>query len=145
VSGLFPLAGLSSIFPSRSRQPPARPLSHAASFQLPLLGGTLRIELRATPDPVSKPHARVLTELQDRSKLGGRRPSDAVESMKWEVVWEPAPLALGIALTIEGVVPAHGELTVVRVGLDLRGLTWLNHMRTERSRSRLRTPRSNGY
>ncbi len=102
----------------RSRQTPARPIPHAASFQLPLLGGTLRIELRATPDPIRNPHARVLTELQDRAKLGGRRPSDTVEGTTWNVVWEPAPLALGIALTTEGVVPTSGELTVVRAGLD---------------------------
>ena len=141
----FPLAWLSSIFPSRSRQPPARPLPHAASLQLPLLGGTLRIELRATPDPVRKSHARVLMELQDRSKLGGRRASDIVESMRSDVVWEPAPLALGIALTIEGVIPAHGELTVVRAGLDLPQLNVFDHVRTGRTRSRLRTPRSNGH
>jgi hypothetical protein len=54
-----------------SRHPPARLPSHAASFQLPLLGGgTLRIELLTTPDPIRKPHACVLTELQNRVKLG---------------------------------------------------------------------------
>jgi hypothetical protein len=56
-------------------------------------------------------------ELQDRAKLDRRRPSDTVEGTTWHVVWEPAPLALGIALTIEGAIPAPGELTVVRACL----------------------------
>jgi mediator of RNA polymerase II transcription subunit 14 len=98
-----------------SRHPPARPPPHAAS--IPLLGGTLGIELLTTPDPIRKPHARVLTELQDRAKLGERRPSDTVEGTTWNVVWEPAPLALGIALTTEGAIPTPGELTVVRARL----------------------------
>ena len=118
MSFSLPSHGPSPILPPRSRQPPAR-APHATSSQLPLLGGNLRIELRATPDPIRKPHARILTELQDRSKLGARRPSDTLEGTRWDVVWEPAPLALGIALTIEGVTPSPGELTVVRASLDL--------------------------
>ena len=102
------------MLPPPSRQPPTRPLPHAASSQLPPLGGTLRIELRTSPDPIRKPRGRVLMELQDRAKLGRRRPSDTVEGTTWHVVWEPAPLALGITLTIEGAIPAPGELTVVR-------------------------------
>lgn len=58
-------------------------------------------------------------ELQDRAKLGGRRPSDTVEGTTWNVTWEPAPLALGIALTTEGAIPTPGGLTVVRVFLGL--------------------------
>lgn len=111
-----------------SRHPPARPSSHAASFQL-LLGGTLRIELLTTPDPIRKHHARVITELQDRAKLGERRPSDTVEGTIWNVVWEPAPLALGIALTTEGAITAPGELTVVCARLGLRHLSVISKMR----------------
>lgn len=106
----------------RSRHPPARPPPHAASFQLPLLGGTLRIELLTTPDPIRKPNARVLTELQDRAKLGERRPSDTVEGTTWNVVWEPAPLALGIAITTEAVISPPDELIVVCARLGLRRL-----------------------
>ncbi|KAF8482456.1 MED14-domain-containing protein [Russula ochroleuca] len=104
------------------RHPPARPPPHAAGFQLPLLGGTLRIELLTTPDPIRKPHARVLTELQDRAKLGERRPSDTVEGTTWNVVWEPAPLALGITFATEGAIPAPGELTVDAQDLDFERL-----------------------
>ncbi|KAI0296496.1 mediator complex subunit MED14-domain-containing protein [Multifurca ochricompacta] len=98
------------------RQLPARPPPLAARFQLPLLGGTLKIELQSTPHPIRKPHARVLAELQDRAKLGGRRPSDTVEGTRWNIVWDPAPRALGIALTVEGPIP---ELSVVYASFDL--------------------------
>jgi hypothetical protein len=64
VSYLFSYFQSSPISYLCSRHPPACPPSHAASFQLPLLGGgTLRIKLLTTPDPIRKPHARVLTEL----------------------------------------------------------------------------------
>jgi mediator of RNA polymerase II transcription subunit 14 len=60
-----------------------------------------------------------VTELQDRAKLGGRRPSDTVEGIAWNVVWEPTLLALGIALTSEGAISTPGELTVVRARVGL--------------------------
>jgi hypothetical protein len=113
------------------RHPLARPPSHAVSFQLPLLGGgTLRIELLTTPDPICKPHARVLAELQDCAKLGKRRPSDTVEGTTWNVS-EPAPLALGIELTTEGAIPAPGELTVVCARLGLRHRNVISKMRRQ--------------
>lgn len=95
-----------------SRQTLTRP--PAGRFQLPSLGGTLKIELQTTPGPIRKPRARVLAELQDRAKLGARRPSDTVEGTRWNVVWEPAPRALGIALTAEGTMSAPDGLFVVR-------------------------------
>ena len=97
-----------------SRQPPPRPPPPAARFQLPLLGGTVKIELRSTPDPIRGPRACVLSELQDRAKLNGRRPSDTVEGTRWSVVWEPAPQALGIALTGGGAFLTPEQLSVVR-------------------------------
>jgi mediator of RNA polymerase II transcription subunit 14 len=96
-----------------SRQPPPRP-PPPSRFQLPLLGGTLKIELRTTPDPIRGPRARVLAELRDRAKLNGRRPSDSVEGTRWSVVWEPAPQALGIALTGGGAILPPEQLHVVR-------------------------------
>lgn len=97
-----------------SRQPPPRPPPPAARFQLPLLGGTVKIELRSTPDLIRGPRACVLSELQDRAKLNGRRPSDTVEGTRWSVVWEPAPQALGIALTGGGAFLTPEQLSVVR-------------------------------
>ena len=57
------------------------------------------------------------------AKLGERRPSDTTEGTTWNVVWEPAPLALGITLTTDGAIPAPGELTVVRARLVPRYLS----------------------
>jgi hypothetical protein len=113
-----------------SRHPPARLPSHAASFQLPLLGGggTLRIELLTMPDPIRKPHACLLTGLQDRAKLGEQRPSDTVEGTTWNIVWEPVLLGLGIVLTTEGTTPTPSELTVVCAYLGLRHLNVISKM-----------------
>jgi hypothetical protein len=44
-------------------------------------------------------------------------------------VWEPAPLALGIALTTEGAIPTPGELTVVCARLGLRHHNMISKMR----------------
>lgn len=104
------------------RQPPPRPPPPAARFQLPLLGGTLKIELRTTTDPIRGPRARVLAELQDRAKLNGRRPSDTVEGTRWSVIWEPAPQALGIALTGNGAILAPEQLFVDAQDLDFERL-----------------------
>lgn len=80
------------------------------------MGGTLKIELRTTPDPTRAPRARVLADLQDRAKLNGRRLSDTVEGTTWSVVWEPAPQALGIALAGNGATLLPPEqLFVVRM------------------------------
>jgi hypothetical protein len=129
VSYLFPYFQSSPMSYLCSRHPLTRPPSHAASFQLPLLGGgTLRIELLTMSDPIRTPHARVLTELQDRAKLGERRPSEIVEGTTWDIVWEPAPLGLGIALATEGATPTPGELTVVCACLGLRHLNVISKM-----------------
>jgi mediator of RNA polymerase II transcription subunit 14 len=92
---------------SRPARPPTR-------FQLSSLGGTLKIGLQTTPHPIRNPPARALAELQDRAKLGGRRPSDTVEGTRLNVVWEPAPLVLGIALTAQSTMSAPDGLFVVR-------------------------------
>ncbi|KAI0248188.1 mediator complex subunit MED14-domain-containing protein [Lactifluus subvellereus] len=102
------------------RQTLARP--SAGRFQLPSLGGTLKIELQTTPGPIRKPRARVLAELQDGAKLGGRKPSDTVEGTRWNVGWEPAPRALGIALTAEGTISAPDGLFVDAQNLDFERL-----------------------
>ncbi|KAJ6602180.1 mediator complex subunit MED14-domain-containing protein [Mycena sp. CBHHK59/15] len=75
--------------------------------KLPLLGGTLTISIveakaqAQTRGPVRSPKARVLAELQQKSKLGGSRPSDEVEGLRFEVRWEPAKGALGAVISPE--------------------------------------------
>ncbi|KAJ7647579.1 mediator complex subunit MED14-domain-containing protein [Roridomyces roridus] len=75
--------------------------------KLPLLGGTLTISIieakgkHNARGPARSPKAHVLAELQQRAKLGASRPSDEVEGLKFEVVWEPAKGALGAVVTAE--------------------------------------------
>lgn len=57
--------------------------------------------------------AKVLAELQYASKLGSRRASDKVESLKFEVRWEPTPNAVGIPIAAEEFVLPDGVLVVV--------------------------------
>ncbi|KAF8256603.1 mediator complex subunit MED14-domain-containing protein [Lactarius quietus] len=82
----------------------------------------LSIELRTTSDPIRGPRTRVLAELQDRAKLNGRRPSDTIEGTRWSVVWEPAPQALGIALTGGGAILPPEQLFVDAQDLNFERL-----------------------
>ncbi|KAJ7782911.1 mediator complex subunit MED14-domain-containing protein [Mycena metata] len=72
--------------------------------KLPLLAGTLTISIveakqQHARGPARSPKARVLAELQHRSKLGALRSSDEVEGLKFEVRWEPAKGALGAVIS----------------------------------------------
>ncbi|KAJ7755751.1 mediator complex subunit MED14-domain-containing protein [Mycena maculata] len=93
--------------------------------KLPLLGGTLTIsivEAKAQPQtrgPARSPKARVLAELQQRSKLGTFRPSDEVEGLQFEVRWEPAKGALGAVISPE--IP-DGFLVVNAADLNFESL-----------------------
>ncbi|KAJ7874735.1 mediator complex subunit MED14-domain-containing protein [Mycena olivaceomarginata] len=76
--------------------------SFTASYWL----GTLKISIveakhPSTRGPARSPKARVLAELQHRSKLGALRASDEVEGLKFEVRWEPAKGALGVPISPE--------------------------------------------
>ena len=51
--------------------------------------------------PTRPQKARVLAELQQRSKLGNLKPSDEVEGLKFEVCWQPAKGALGVIISPE--------------------------------------------
>ncbi|KAJ7668443.1 mediator complex subunit MED14-domain-containing protein [Mycena polygramma] len=87
------------------RPPP--PANARPRAKLPLLGGTLTISIVEAKHPsqirgpARTPKARVLAELQHRSKLGTLRASDEVEGLKFEVRWEPAKGALGAVISSE--------------------------------------------
>ena len=55
----------------------------------------------------------MLAELQQRSKLSGKRPSDEVEVMGFDVKWEPEKGALGVSIPVEEAHQAVGELKLV--------------------------------
>ncbi|KAF8070340.1 mediator complex subunit MED14-domain-containing protein [Lyophyllum atratum] len=74
-------------------------------LKLPLLGGTITISIVETsgprtlgPSPARSPRARAFAKLQRKSKLGDSLPSDEVEGLKFQVLWEPAKGALGVSL-----------------------------------------------
>jgi mediator of RNA polymerase II transcription subunit 14 len=107
-----------------SRQPPpvvpGRPAPPPHRSKLPALGGTLTISVISTHGPVQagggparSPKARILAELQQKSKIGSGRPSDEVEGLKFQVRWEPAKGALGVVIPAEEATQASSELFVV--------------------------------
>ncbi|KNZ77769.1 Mediator of RNA polymerase II transcription subunit 14 [Termitomyces sp. J132] len=83
------------------RQPP--PSGRQNRIKLPLLGGTITISIveshgpsYAGRGPARSPKRRVFARLQRRAKLGVGMPSDEVEGLKFQVLWEPAKGALGV-------------------------------------------------
>ncbi|EGO25140.1 hypothetical protein SERLADRAFT_414850 [Serpula lacrymans var. lacrymans S7.9] len=107
---------------------PGRPQPPNRS-KLPLTGGTLTIsivESRAPPQvgggPIRSPIARVLAELQQKSKLGNLRPSDEAEGLKFQVVWEPIKGAFGVVIAAVDAVMANDLLVVNPYNLDFESL-----------------------
>ncbi|OBZ68191.1 Mediator of RNA polymerase II transcription subunit 14 [Grifola frondosa] len=85
-------------------QVPGKPTPQA-KHKLPPLGGKLIISI-------------------ERSKLDGRRPSDEVESLRFEVKWEPEKGALGVVIPVEDARLPQGELLINPDDLDLESLLY---------------------
>ena len=84
------------------KPPPLNQRPRQQQRQLPLLGGKLVISIVQVKEKTGRnalrsPKARVLAELQGRSRLETSRPSDEVEHMRFDVRWEPENGALGVA------------------------------------------------
>lgn len=91
------------------------------------MGGTLSIsivETHASPlgdggssggrgGPARSAKARVLAELQVKAKFPGKRASDEVEGLKFEVKWETSKGAFGVKVAEEDVRFEEGSLDVV--------------------------------
>ncbi|KZT24268.1 MED14-domain-containing protein [Neolentinus lepideus HHB14362 ss-1] len=105
---------------------------------VPLIGGRLTISIARTRAPAKlgggparSAKDRILAELQQRAKLNAARPSDEVESMHFQVKWEPTndgvkrnfeKCALGVPVAPEDIAVAEGELAVDANDLDLEAL-----------------------
>ncbi|KAI0743387.1 MED14-domain-containing protein [Daedaleopsis nitida] len=94
---------------------------------LPLLGGKLSISIVQVKEKTGRnamrsPCARVLAELQSRSKLDTSRPSDEVEHMRFDVRWEPELGALGVIPAPEDMYMHPEELRIDPVDLDFETL-----------------------
>ncbi|KAF8904360.1 mediator complex subunit MED14-domain-containing protein [Gymnopilus junonius] len=97
--------------------------------KIPLLGGTLTISIveakapaQVGTGPARTPRQRVLSYLQQRSKLGTCRPSDEVEGLRFEAQWEPAKGALGISIAPEGTYLPEDALRVDAEKLDFESM-----------------------
>jgi mediator of RNA polymerase II transcription subunit 14 len=91
-------------------------------WKLPDLGGTVTIAIvethapiQASPGPARSSKARVIARLQQKSKLGDATPSDEVEGLTFEIRWEPAKGALGVAIPMNESLLAAEVLFVVRL------------------------------
>lgn len=74
-------------------------------LKLPDLGGMVTVAIVEThapiqtgPGPARSSKQRVIARLQQKSKLSNATPSDEVEGLKFEIRWEPAKGALGVAI-----------------------------------------------
>ncbi|KAF9484518.1 MED14-domain-containing protein [Pholiota conissans] len=106
-------------------RPPQPTQQGRPRLKLPLLGGTLTISIVQTkappqtgPGPARTSKQRVLSRLQQKSKLGNGRPSDEVEGLKFVVHWEAAKGALGIVIPQEESVMPPDTLKVDPDNLD---------------------------
>lgn len=111
-----------------SQNIPGRPPMRSR-IGLPPHGGTLTIsivESRATQQagggPARTPVARMLADLQKAAKSGESRPSDEVEGLKFDVVWEPMRGTLGVNINQEEAMAMVGHLEVDPENLDFEGV-----------------------
>src|ERR1700722_12631016 len=106
-----------------SRQPPksvsGRPAPRVKN-PIPSEGGTLIVSIEETHSPAQagggparSPKARMLAELQRKTKLGALEPSNEVEGLKLVVRWQPTRCALGIVLPPSELVLPDSELSIV--------------------------------
>ncbi|RDX48026.1 MED14-domain-containing protein [Lentinus brumalis] len=111
------------------RKPPSTQRRRAGQSQKPLppLGGKIVISIVHVKEQTGRkamrsPRARVLAELQARSKLETSRPSDEVEHMRFDVRWEPEQGALGVTPAPEDMFISPGELQIDPEDLDFESL-----------------------
>jgi mediator of RNA polymerase II transcription subunit 14 len=105
-----------------SRRPAPAPSQMPTRLRskLPLLGGTVTISIvethRSAPSssgPSRTPQKRAIARLQQKTKLGGAKPSDEVEGLGFTVHWEPTKGALGVFIPSEQLVLPADALQVV--------------------------------
>ncbi|KAH9894934.1 MED14-domain-containing protein [Cubamyces lactineus] len=98
-----------------------------ARNRIPRLGGKLSISIVQVKEKTGRgslrsPKARVLAELQERSKLERSRPSDEVEHMRFHVQWEPEKGALGVTIGPEDMQIPPDQLRIDSDDLDFESL-----------------------
>ncbi|KAG2354230.1 mediator complex subunit MED14-domain-containing protein [Suillus spraguei] len=99
---------------------PGVPMVAPNRLKLPLHGGTLTISIVEKVDKKAarSPIARMIAELQRKSKLGDLRPSDDVESLQFDVKWEPMKGVLAANIDAEEAIVGVKELAVESDNID---------------------------
>ncbi|KAF8893946.1 mediator complex subunit MED14-domain-containing protein [Infundibulicybe gibba] len=112
-----------------SVRPPSLPTQGRPRTKLPALGGAITISIIESRGPsqtgagsAKSPKARIMANIQRKSKLGNSRPSDDVEGLEFRVSWEPAQGALGVDLPSESSTMPDGHLFVDANSLDFEAL-----------------------
>ncbi|KAI0633692.1 MED14-domain-containing protein [Trametes polyzona] len=109
------------------RTVPGQPPPAQARNRMPMLGGKLSISIVRVKEKTGRqamrsPKARVLAELQERSKLERARPSDEVEHLRFDVQWEPEKGALGVTIGPEDMQIPPSQLAIDPNDLDFESL-----------------------
>lgn len=93
-------------------------------LKLPPHGGTLTISIVEKVDKKAarSPIARMLAELQRKSKLGDMCPSDNVESLQFDTKWEPMKSVLAANIDAEEAMAAVKELVVESDNIDFESM-----------------------
>ncbi|KAF5388784.1 hypothetical protein D9757_005677 [Collybiopsis confluens] len=91
---------------------------------VPLLGGAVTVSMIEGPQisHTRSSKAKVLAELQYTAKLGSKQASDKVESLRFEVRWEPTPNALGISIPPTEYTLSNDALVVDAGALDFESM-----------------------
>lgn len=103
---------------------PGVPVLAPNRLKLPSHGGTLTISIVEKVDKksVRSPIARMLAELQQKSKLGDMRPSDDVENLQFDAKWEPMKGVLAANIDAEETITAVKELVVESDNIDFESM-----------------------
>ncbi|KAG1871755.1 mediator complex subunit MED14-domain-containing protein [Suillus subalutaceus] len=103
---------------------PGAPVVAPNRLKLPPHGGTLTISIVEKVDKKAarSPIARMLAELQRKSKLGDMRPSDDVESLQFDAKWEPMKGVLAANIDAEEAIVAVNELAVESDNIDFESM-----------------------
>lgn len=100
---------------------PGVPVLAPNRLKLPSHGGTLTISI-VEKKSVRSPIARMLAELQQKSKLGDMRPSDDVETLQFDAKWEPMKGVLAANIDAEETIAAVKELVVESDNIDFESM-----------------------
>ncbi|KAF9559893.1 MED14-domain-containing protein [Agrocybe pediades] len=110
-------------------RPPPPPAPGRPRQKIPPIGGTLTIAItqvfgppQAGRGPTRTSRQRVMARLQQKAKLGTKKPSDEVEGQRFVVKWEPSQGVLGMTTAPSMMTLPEGVLQVDADNVDFEHL-----------------------